>query len=316
LFIWGPPGIGKSDLVRQAAAALKLQLIDVRAVLLDPVDLRGIPAVNGDHRAHWCLPDFLPRDGKGILFLDELAQAPPLVQSACLQLTLDRRIGEYELPEGWIVIAASNRQEDRAGAHRLITPLLNRFIHLDLEVSVDDWQSWALANGVLPEVRSFIAYRPGLLHLFKPESNERAFATPRSWASTSQILPQLSEDLTLPVISGTVGAGPAAEFVSYLKLFREIPDPNEVLDKPETAQVPTGPAVLYALTGALVELIRTKAPDKLLKALVTYAMRLPAEFAVLLMRDSVAVAPRILTLPEAATWLRTNRHLLFSGGKK
>ncbi len=101
VFLWGPPGVGKSSLVRQAATTLGLEVCDVRAVLLAPVDLRGIPAINGDHRAHWCQPDFLPRDGQGVLFLDELAQAPPLVQSACLQLTLDRRIGEYVLPDGW-----------------------------------------------------------------------------------------------------------------------------------------------------------------------------------------------------------------------
>lgn len=181
VFLHGPPGVGKSSLVRQAAERLGLDVCDVRAVLLDPVDLRGIPAVNGDHRAHWCQPDFLPRDGQGVLFLDELAQAPPLVQSACLQLTLDRRIGEYTLPEGWTVIAASNRAEDRAGAHKLISPLLNRFVHVDLEVSVDDWQEWALQSGVSADVRSFIRFRPGLLFQFDPSAGARSFPTPR-WA--------------------------------------------------------------------------------------------------------------------------------------
>src|SRR5829696_5599735 len=136
VYLWGPPGCAKSAVVRQTAATLGLTLADVRATLLDPVDLRGLPRLDGD-AAVWCPPAFLPKDGQGLLFLDELAQAAPLVQAACLQLVLDRRIGEYELPDGWVVVAASNRAEDRAGAHRLITPLLNRFVHLELEVSHD-----------------------------------------------------------------------------------------------------------------------------------------------------------------------------------
>ena len=160
LYLWGQPGIGKSSLVRQAADASHLSLVDVRATLLDPVDLRGLPSV-ARGTAVWNPPDFLPKGGNGLLFLDELAQAPPLVQAACLQLTLDRRLGEYELPEGWSVIAASNRSEDRAGTHRLITPLLNRFVHLDLEVSADDWQAWAVTANIATEARAFLRFRPG-----------------------------------------------------------------------------------------------------------------------------------------------------------
>src|ERR1700722_18655202 len=123
IYLWGPPGVGKSSIVAQAAKALSLRLVDVRATLLDPVDLRGVPRITGTV-TQWCPPIFLPTDGAGVLFLDELAQAPPLVQSACLQLVLDRRIGEYELPPDWVVVASSNRAEDRAGTHRLISPLL------------------------------------------------------------------------------------------------------------------------------------------------------------------------------------------------
>ncbi|WP_202947367.1 MoxR family ATPase [Zavarzinella formosa] len=149
-------------------------MVDVRATLLDPVDLRGLPSVVRG-TAVWCPPAFLPRECRGLLFLDELAQAPPLVQAACLQLTLDRRLGEYELPEGWGVIAASNRSEDRAGTHRLISPLLNRFVHLDLEVSADDWQAWAVTANIAAKVRSFLRFRPGLLFQFKPETNRGPF---------------------------------------------------------------------------------------------------------------------------------------------
>jgi hypothetical protein len=245
---------------------------------------------------------FSKRRRNGLLFLDELAQAPPLVQAACLQLTLDRVIGEYRLPEGWSVVAASNRQEDRAGAHRLISPLLNRFIHIDLEVSHDDWQGWAVQAGVAPEVRSFLRYRPTLLFQFDPTTNRRSFRTPRSWEFVSQVLPHTSEDLLLPVVAGCVGEGPAAEFVGFARLYKELPDLDQVLAQPSTTLVPREPAVLYALVGALVERCR-QGDQALLSGFVTYATRLPDEFGVLAMRDALAISPRLISLPQAQSWL-------------
>jgi hypothetical protein len=306
VYLWGPPGVGKSSLVRQAADALDLAVVDIRAVLLDPVDLRGLPHVNGD-LAHWCQPAFLPTEGEGVLFLDELAQGPPLVQSSCLQLTLDRRLGEYELPEGCSVIAASNRQEDRAGAHRLISPLLNRFIHLDLEVSHKDWQAWALVSGIAPEVRSFLNFRSGLLHDFRAGANERAFPTPRSWSFVSDVLPHTPEHLLHPVVAGAVGAGPAAEFVAFHRIYRDLPDPDSVLADPVGATVPRDPAVNYALVGSLVERMR-KAEAKL-GAFAQYASRLSDEFSVLAMRDGGAVNPKLFAVPQTQAWLRTHRHV-------
>ncbi len=304
VYLWGQPGIGKSCLVRQAADAAKLSLVDVRATLLDPVDLRGLPSVlNG--RAVWCPPAFLPTRGKGLLFLDELAQAPPLVQAACLQLTLDRRLGEYELPEGWTVVAASNRSEDRAGTHRLISPLLNRFVHLDLEVSPDDWQAWAVTANVAAEVRAFLRFRPGLLFQFKPEANQRAFPTPRSWAFVSDVLKATPPNLLHPVVAGCVGDGPAAEFAGFLRLCRELPDIDACLTSPSTAPVPREPAVLFALVGALVE--RCRHGGAPLADFVAYATRLPDEFALLAVRDAMALNPKLAALPAVQQWIRDAR---------
>jgi hypothetical protein len=304
IYLWGPPGVGKSALVKQAAEALGLGLVDVRATLLDPVDLRGLPRLDRD-TAVWLPPAFLPRGGEGVLFLDELAQAAPLVQAACLQLTLDRKVGEYELPEGWSVIAASNRAEDRAGTHRLISPLLNRFVHLDLDVSSEDWQQWAVAAGVAPEVRAFLQYRPGLLFQFDPAAGPRAFPTPRSWQFVADVVARTPDDLLHPVAAGCVGDGPAAEFVGFLRLYRELPDLDVVLAQPGSAPVPREPAVLYALVGALVE--RCRSDQAPLPQFVKYALRLPEEFAVLALRDALAVNPRLVGLPAVQAWITRAR---------
>jgi hypothetical protein len=304
VYLWGPPGTGKSSLVRQAADQLGIGLVDVRATLLDPVDLRGLPRLDGD-TAVWCPPAFLPRDGEGVLFLDELAQAAPLVQSACLQLTLDRRVGEYELPEHWTVVAASNRAEDRAGTHRLISPLLNRFLHLDLEVSNDDWQQWAVAKGIAAEVRAFLQYRPALLSQFDAAANPRAFPTPRSWQFVSDVLLRTPDHLLHPVVAGCVGDGPAAEFLGFLRLYRELPDLDQVLARPDTSPVPREPAVLYALVGALVERCRQALAP--LPAFVTYALRLPDEFTMLALRDALAVNPKLASLPAVQQWITKAR---------
>ena len=171
--------------------------------------------------------------------------------------------------------------------HRLISPLLNRFVHLDLEVSADDWQQWAVAGNVAPEVRSFLAYRPALLFQFDAAANPRAFPTPRSWQFVSDALAKAPVDLLHGVVSGCVGDGPAAEFLGFLRLYRELPDLNVVFAKPDTNPVPREPAVLYALVGALVE--KAKTDPGCLGGFVTYALRLPDEFALLALRDALAV---------------------------
>jgi MoxR-like ATPase len=181
VFIWGAPGVGKSQIVAQVAAGQQLPLVDIRAVLLDPVDLRGLPHIDSEGRAHWSPPDFLPQNGSGVLFLDELNAAPPLVQAACYQLVLDRRIGEYRLPEGWSIIAAGNRETDRAVTHRMPSALANRFVHLSFDPDLGDWLVWAAAHDVSPEVVAFLRYRPGLLHAFDAQKDDKAFGYIRQY---------------------------------------------------------------------------------------------------------------------------------------
>src|SRR5947209_7336672 len=302
--ISGPPGVGKSSVVRQVADTLKLELVDIRATLLDPVDIRGLPKVSGEV-ATCCPPAFLPRSGAGILFLDELAQAVPLVQAALLSLTLERKVGEYTLPDGWSVVAASNRAEDRAGTHKLISPLLNRFVGLDLLVSPEDWQDWAAAAGIAPEVRAFIRFKPKLLFDFDPTTNPRAFPTPRSWHFVSDVLPVTPKNLLHRVVAGCVGDGPAAEFVAFLELYQSLPDVDAVLASPSTSVVPREPSVLCALVGALIE--RVRADRSKAAGFVSYATRLPEEFGMLALRDALAVDRTLAAHPVVGKWVTAAR---------
>lgn len=307
VFLWGPPGVGKSDAVQQTCQDLKVEILDIRAVLLDPVDLRGLPSINGDQRAHWCPPAFLPTDGQGVLFLDELNAAPPLVQAACYQLVLDRKVGEYVLPDGWTVVAAGNRETDKAVTHRMPSPLANRFVHLNFDVDLEDWVAWALNNNLLTEIIAFVRFRPALLHAFDPAKNDKAFPTPRAWEFVSKILTaQPDREIEYELISGTVGEGAAAELLGFLRIFRNLPNPDLVLMHPDQADVPEDPATLYALTGALAR----KASDQTIERLVKYANRLPDEFSVLLVRDTVRQDNALINTRAYIEWASAHSDVL------
>ncbi|MBQ9537243.1 MAG: AAA family ATPase [Desulfovibrionaceae bacterium] len=310
VFLWGPPGVGKSQLVAQTAKALALELIDIRAVLLDPVDLRGLPRLTQEGRAEWCPPAFLPdtsSTSKGVLFLDELNAAPPLVQAACYQLILDRRIGEYLLPAGWTVIAAGNRESDRAVTHRMPTALANRLVHIDCVANLDDWLAWAKTRAIRPEIMAFLRYRPKLLHDFDPAANSKAFASPRSWEFLSRIMDQEPpESVAEDLYRGTIGVGAGSEFIGFLQIWRELPTVQEIIDTPKTAIVPNEPAALYAICEALA----LAANADTLTALVSYANRLPAEFGVLLLRDCVLRDKKLVEHPAFISWAQANASVI------
>ncbi|MBI2120712.1 MAG: AAA family ATPase [Parcubacteria group bacterium] len=278
VFIWGPPGVGKSDVARQVAEEENIGFADLRLALMDPTDLRGIP-VPEDGKAKWLPPQALPTEGEGILFLDELNLAPPLVQSSAYQMVLDRKLGEYELPKGWRVIAAGNKTEHGANTYKMAPPLRNRFTHIDFGVDVDDWREWAIKNDVKSEVVEFITFRPDLLFQFDPKRYENAFPTPRSWEFVSNILKSkngLSEEIVHKVIEGTVGAGAAAEFKGYMAIRETLPAVDDILGGKDF--VPGQTDVACAFVTALVIRANSRQYDRVLE----YSEKLPAEVSVLL----------------------------------
>jgi hypothetical protein len=304
-FLWGGPGIGKSAVIRQLAAALSMPLRDVRALLLDPVDLRGLPFLGTDGRSKWATPEFLPQDGAGILFLDELNAAPAMVQASCYQLVLDRKLGEYTLPAGWSIIAAGNRDSDRAVTTRMPTPLRNRFVHLEFEVDMQEWSEWAIQAGVRPEVIAFLRFRSELLNAFDRDAN--AFPSPRSWEFVSRILESQPEpSIEHELFTGAVGSGAATEFSAFLRMFRELPNIDAILVNPHQEPVPENAAAQYAVASALAH----RASDTNLDRICVYLDRMPTEFCVLCVRDASLREPAIRHTAAYTKWAIQNHHVL------
>ena len=242
VFLWGPPGIGKSSIVKKVAADNDLQLTDLRISQLAPTDIRGLPYIE-EGQAKFAPPSFLPTEGTGILFVDEFNMASPSMMSIAQQLILDRQVGDYVVPEGWFIVAAGNRAEDRAAVSQMPAPVANRFIHFNVESDLVSWKEYAIRNNVNEQIVSFLNFRPQLLFNFN--KNATAWPSPRSWDFANTLL-----DIGLEVDSA-VGDGAAAEFYAYQSIYSRLPDVDAILGG-ESVEVPKEPSLMYAVCGSLV----------------------------------------------------------------
>ena len=307
--IWGPPGAGKSKVVAQVAKQYGGGFIDLRLPLYDAVDLRGIPVVaNGSTK--WVTPDAFPRKGKGVLFLDEIPQAIPIVQAAASQLILDRRIGDYILPDEWAVVAAGNRDTDRAATNRMPSHIANRFTHLQFEVDADDWITWAFENDINPMVIAFIGFKPSLLNAFDPK--QKANSTPRSWEFLSNILNSGLDDGLQEVAAGTVGEGASVEFVGFARVFRELPDYETIVRRPQGTKIPENVAARYAVASMLA--LRTQQKD--MKAVMQYVARMTKEFQILTVTEMTRRIPALAETSSYITWAAENKDLLLNATER
>src|SRR5210317_282340 len=216
IFLWGPPGIGKSDIVKQITENLSNSyLIDVRLSLWEPTDIKGIPYYDAnDNVMAWAPPSELPDEDFAkqyktvVLFLDELNSAAPAVQAAAYQLILNRKVGTYKLPDNVVIVAAGNRETDKGVTYRMPAPLANRFVHLELRVDFEDWLTWATENKIHADVVGYLTFAKQDLYDFDPKSSSRAFATPRSWSFVSELLDDdLSQSTLTDLVAGSVGEG-------------------------------------------------------------------------------------------------------------
>jgi MoxR-like ATPase len=238
IFLWGPPGIGKSDIVAQITDSLpNSHLIDIRLSLWEPTDIKGIPYFDSNQsKMVWGAPSELPDEEMAsqydniVVFFDEMNSAAPAVQAAAYQLILNRRVGQYKLPENVLIVAAGNREADKGVTYRMPAPLANRFVHLELSVSFDDWFQWAVDNNIHKDVVGYLTFAKKDLYDFDPKSPSRSFATPRSWSFVSELLDDdIDENTTTDLVSGAIGEGLAVKFMAHRKVAADMPNPTDIL---------------------------------------------------------------------------------------
>jgi hypothetical protein len=260
IFLWGPPGIGKSDIVKQLGEELEAHVIDIRLSLWEPTDIKGIPFFDANNGTmSWAPPLELPNEDLAskhkqiILFMDEMNSAAPAVQAAAYQLVLNRRVGTYKLPDNVLIVAAGNREADKGVTYRMPAPLANRFVHMEMTVDWEDYFGWAVDNKIHKDVVGFLTFSKKDLYDFDPKSSSKAFATPRSWSFVSELLFDDDEDdsTLTDLVSGAVGEGLAIKFMAHRKVAGQLPNPSDILSgkvkKMETKEI----SAMYSLTVSL-----------------------------------------------------------------
>ena len=254
VMLWGPPGVGKSQMVEQVAVKNNVPVIDIRLSQMEPSDLRGIPFRDGD-AVEWAIPSMLPdakRHGsQGILFLDEITSAPPSVSAAAYQLILDRKLGNYEVPEGWAIFAAGNRQGDRGVTYSMPAPLANRFSHYEVDVNLDDWVVWAWEHNINERIIAFLRFRPDLLFDFDPAHNPVAFPSPRSWEFAHNALHKFEDhpELFLGALQACVGPAAGVELNAFIDSLEQMPDLDAIIAG-ENVSAPKEIDLQYAVAAA------------------------------------------------------------------
>lgn len=320
VMIWGPPGVGKSQLVAQVAKRHSVPVIDIRLSQLEPSDLRGIP-FRTDGLVEWAVPAMLPdieRHGVGgILFMDEITSAMPAVSAAAYQLILDRCLGDYRVPEGWVIFAAGNRQGDRGVTYSMPTPLANRFTHFGFDVNLDDWVLWAHQQGIDERVIAFLRFRPELLFDFDPAVDPVAFPTPRSWEFVHHALQKFDTNKSIlpSALQACVGDAAGIELKAFIDNMDNLPDVEAIVAGEEVA-VPESIDLQYALSASLVgqsiRLAETGEADAKIGNILDFASRFPQrEMGVMLVSDMHrAVGNKLFALTQFKEWANQISDLL------
>ena len=320
VMLWGMPGVGKSQGVRQLAQYIgrhtgkKVEVTDVRLLLFNPIDLRGIPTADQNKQfAIWLRPkifDMRPdADTVNLLFLDEISAAPPSVQAAAYQITLDRVIGEHRLPDNCIVLAAGNRVTDKSVAYKMPKALANRLLHLQIDVDFNAWKQWATAQKLDLRVVGFLSNRQDVLCTFDGGNDDVAYATPRSWEMVSNVL--LSGSFAdakeaYPLIAGLVGIGVANEFCSWCRTHASLPNINKIVAG-EAQPVPSSPDALYATVRLLSAAAGNCTDRTRVQRLVAYSTKFPPDYTATFFKELLAkgeaVKRQLMMVPEFVRWV-------------
>ena len=327
VMLWGAPGVGKSQAIRQIGQKIeketnkKVSITDVRLLLFNPIDLRGIPTANADKTlAIWLKPQIFQMNDSAdiinILFLDEISAAPQSVQAAAYQITLDRTVGEHKLPDNCIILAAGNRVTDKSVAYKMPKALANRLMHFNIETNFSSWKKWAISKGINEKVIGFLSFRQSYLMGFDATNDDLAFTTPRSWEMVSNILNNIDNDINhmYPLICGLVGNGVAIELRTWDKIYKGLPKIEDIFNGKDVT-VPKNTDSMYALISSMTIYASAHKDDlEQIANSIRFAEKLPPDFSTILLKDYLYIEDdykkKLLSIPEFSSWLKSKGRLL------
>ena len=342
----GSPGVGKSSIAAAIAEEANLKLIDIRLSMLDPTDLTGMPNFTIMHDASGnplldangqqikrtqFIPNrrfplagmdeipsrkvmikgvekLVPYDGWLILF-DEIPSCTPSMQAAAYQIILDRMVGEYPLHDNVWMMAAGNRESDKAVAYPMSTALKSRMIHFPVDIPAKDWRDWACTKGFNHQITSYLAYKPEHLTKFDPSVVDLTFGCGRTWEFVNEILNDCGGVIDAEaemMIKGAVGVGVGNEFIGYMTLYSQLPSIDDIIKDPANTPIPDELGSQYALSG-MIALNMDKSNGS---QLIQYANRMNPEFQVVMCSDAAKRKPSLMAIPNFSQWIQKNTPLL------
>lgn len=302
-FLWGPPGIGKSQAIAGLAEEIgeeykvNVKVTDVHLLLYSPIDLRGVPVADEERRfTNWLMPRIFDmncdRNTVNILFLDELSAAPQSVQAAAYQICLDRKIGEHVLPENCIVVAAGNRTTDQSVSYKMPKALCNRLMHFNVRSDFGSWRKWAVRRGISDKIIAYLGFDSTRLYV-EPGASDLAYPTPRSWEFVSTLLSvhDAEPENIHSLIAACVGNDTALEFEAFCKGYLKMPSITEILEG-RCTEYPKQHDVMYALISALTATVRDQREvmtTERLDNVFDYIKRLPNDFVMSFIKDILEI---------------------------
>ena len=310
------PGVGKSQIVRKIADDYNLEVIDLRLAQCDPTDLAGFPSISGAKADYLPMKHFpiegdpLPAGKSGwLLFLDEMTSAPAAIQAAAYKLVLDRMVGSHHLHKNVAIVAAGNLETDNAIVQPMSTALQSRLAHIELVCDSKEWVEWAQAKGINHRITDYIQFKPGNLYTFKADHTDKTYGCPRTWEFAHQVMEAAGQDNPnlMQMLTGVISEGLAREFATFCKVYDKLPKPAQILANPDKIEIPKEPSILYALSGT----VSHNADMNTMGSYMKFIRRLPAEFQVVTLRDSIRRNKQLMSHPDIREWIATSAAELF-----
>lgn len=337
ILLAGAPGIGKTEGIQEIFKRHGIPVYEHRIGNMDPSDVRGIPMPEKTDEFGWVcrdvLPDenVLPRRGPCVLFLDELGHAKPATLNAWMPILKERKISTYRAPKDMLIIAATNRIDDRAGSNSIHSAAINRVIRIDVQHDVKDWLTWAQqdpkddgVSRVHPSITSYIAWKNDALFQQNKDNTgeDMPFPSPRSWVNLSRNIanedgePAVDKAFWEMVAHGCVGPAQAIQWMKFNEVYLKLPRWEDISANPDKFDIPNEPSLAYAMSGYLSEVGRQKSVcnTKQLHGLCKFIVRMPADMA--LLSFSPIIEKRHADLMKSATfegWIKKNAHHLKAG---